>query len=424
MKFLISGGYGYGNVGDEAQLAGIINEIHTNFRSTDITVMSPNPEYTYNQHACDKSILASREALFFQSRFPQLYNLRSKREGGPFVKFGNFCLKIIFWSSMVYFLINVIVFRTFGLTFSTKSISKLIKNIHSCDIFFVSGGGFLTESTLSRLLDTSMLLIAAKLLGSRCVLSGQTIGKISSRLNRVWFRWALDGCELISTRDPEDSINSLKSLMQSDEFKKNVLFTSDDALFVKSNEPIIHSYKDYVGLHLHYWGAKDTKFVVEYYKKIVHELHKKNLHKIVLFSMTKSDEEAIEDLMSNCEGLDFFKHEYDYRTVISFMQQLNFIISMKHHPLIFASGGCVPAISVNFSEYYRHKNVGALKNFGTEKLHVNLEVDKFDKISSLIEDVVSNKRTWVDLISSNLKNASNRRNSFWNILNHQCEKKS
>lgn len=416
MKFLISGGYGYGNVGDEAQLAGIINEIHTNFRSTNITVISPNPEYTSNQHACDKSILASRESLFFQSRFPPLYNVRSKREGGLLVKFGNFCLKLMFWVRMIYFLLNVIVFRTFGLTFSNKSISKLIKNIHSCDIFFVSGGGFLTESTLSRLLDTSMLLIAAKLLGSKCVLSGQTIGKISSRLNRVWFSWALNGCELISTRDPEDSINSLKTLMQSYEFKKNVLFTSDDALFVKPIKVTDHPYKGYVGLQLHYWGINDFNFVIDYYQKIVTELHKKNIKKIVLFSMHSSDEDAIKALLKSCAGLEFFQHDYSYPSVISFVQQLDFVISMKHHPLIFAAGGCVPAISVNFSDYYRHKNVGALKNFGTESLHVNLEIDKFYKMSSLIEDVVLNKKTWVDLIRINLKDASRRRNSFWNRL--------
>ena len=96
MNFLISGGHGYGNVGDEAQLAGIISEIRSNFQNSNITVLSPNPKYTLDQHSCDKCILASREALFFQTRFPQLYNIRLKRNGSIFMKFGNFCLKVIF----------------------------------------------------------------------------------------------------------------------------------------------------------------------------------------------------------------------------------------------------------------------------------------------------------------------------------------
>ena len=59
-------------------------------------------------------------------------------------------------------LMNVILFRALGFTLLPKSVSNIIKNMNSCDVFFVSGGGFLTESTLSRLLDKAFL-IAAKL---------------------------------------------------------------------------------------------------------------------------------------------------------------------------------------------------------------------------------------------------------------------
>ena len=128
MNFLISGGHGYGNVGDEAQLAGIISEIRSNFQNSNITVLSPNPKYTLDQHSCDKCILASREALFFQTCFPQLYNIRLKRNGSIFMK-KHLLFKSCFWLLMACFLIEGNLIQSTRFTLYPKSVSNIIKNM-------------------------------------------------------------------------------------------------------------------------------------------------------------------------------------------------------------------------------------------------------------------------------------------------------
>ena len=50
IHILITGGYGYGNVGDEAQLNANLNRWKQKHPHAHITVLSPHPEYTSEHH--------------------------------------------------------------------------------------------------------------------------------------------------------------------------------------------------------------------------------------------------------------------------------------------------------------------------------------------------------------------------------------
>ena len=412
MKFVVSGGYGYGNVGDEAQLAGVIDEIRTHFEGSSITALSPNVNYTNSQHEVDKVVLASRVCVFHQFRFPWLYNIRNKRNDSLVKNFANRVFKGLFWVLLLSFLARVYVFQKTRIWVGTKQQGELVKEIESADVLFISGGGYLTEATLSRLLDTSMLILSAGILQTKVLVSGQTIGHIRGRCNSLIFRKALNSCKLVSTRDPDDSIQSLEQLLTEKEFDSKVLFTSDDALFVSGVEST-SEYDGYVGLQLHYWGDAPKDEVLKFYKAVVDKLISLDVNDIVLFSMHPSDEGALADLAALCPSVRLFKYEYDYKEIISFIKDLKFIVSMKHHPLIFAMGGGKPVISINFSEYYEHKNIGALKNFDLSRFTSMLNYNDMNYVLGLIEELCDDKNNFGRLLSDRLNDARLRRMSYW-----------
>ena len=46
-------------------------------------------------------------------------------------------------------------------------------------------------------------------------------------------------------------------------------------------------------------------------------------------------------------------------------------ITMKHHPIVFSIGECVPVISFTATDYFNHKNLGALSLFGLERFSID-----------------------------------------------------
>ena len=52
-KVVISGYYGFNNIGDESILTAIISNIKDNIEDIDITVLSKDPELTYKNHEVD-----------------------------------------------------------------------------------------------------------------------------------------------------------------------------------------------------------------------------------------------------------------------------------------------------------------------------------------------------------------------------------
>lgn len=412
MKFLLTGGYGYGNVGDEAQLAGIIDELKREFSNLKLSVLTPNPKYTNEYHKIENSLTATRVCLFRQKSFPSLYNIRSVRKDSVLKYLGNSFLKLLFWFLICWFITNSYLFKYLGITLLSSSQRKVIQSISDTDCLFVVGGGYLTEQTLSRLLDTSMLIWSAKVLNTPVVMSGQQVGKIHNFMNKWFFKKALKNCQLISTRDPHDSIASLQKLLPNELFQTNVMFTSDDALLIKENN-IMHNYNGYIGIQLHYWGVDNNTDLISFYRDFIKQLKLKRDTKLVLFGMHSSDEQAINDLKETLPDIEVFHHDYNFKTVMSFLRSLDCVISMKHHPLIFALGGSVPVISINHSEYYVHKNTGALKNFDLEKYAIMLDKNNLSQLNNLLQDLLSNKIQLKERISTGLQKAEQRRKKFW-----------
>ena len=67
-------------------------------------------------------------------------------------------------------------------------------------------------------------------------------------------------------------------------------------------------------------------------------------------------------------------------------------ITMKHHPIIFAYGEDIPVISILHNDYYFHKNIGAMAQYGQERFSIALDDENFmDKFKMLLDEIQNDK---------------------------------
>lgn len=367
-KILVLGGYGYKNVGDEAQLSATLDHLYEKFPDHMIKVLTPNPYYTYTEH--NKCLVgeAPRTAFYEQDTSP-LYNLSS-----VFLK-----PIFLFISCLVY--LNAFLTRA-GLPTILINARKatLLEDIKTSDLVFYAGGGYLTGKTLSRLWDGAFFIRIADVFRVPTVLSGQTIGVWNGNFNKNLAKWGLSKAKVITVRDPEDSLKALDEIgLKGDNF----FVTFDDALFCQK----LDNYKkpadkDYIALNIHYWGLKTQKEKQDLLVRInnvTEIILSKTAYSIVLIPMHPSDEETMEDFIQKygSDRVSKFNYEYNFREIRSVISQANVCVTMKHHPIIFAVGEKVPVVSLSMGDYYEHKNIGALKIFGLEKYNVKFEKDNY-----------------------------------------------
>lgn len=382
LKVLISGGYGYGNIGDEVQLAANLQRWKKESPSSQVTVLTPDPEYTKTVHPDILVELAPRISLF---------GIKGKAYFGSERLF-----KILFFILAPLYLFNARLMRAdlpvFGLTSKQARMLDIIKN---SDVLFLSGGGYLTGMTLTRLWDNMLLMGLAHSFGLSVLLSGQTIGLFNDGVSRWLARWGLKKADLIYLRDADSSPGALCSIGIE---KNNIACTFDDALFYSAmpQAKVMDHLKQYgikpdapyLAVNVHYWGQTGsmidiiTKQIASALDRIQAEL---NFH-IVFVPMVKSDEEATHKVIELMESPGIFpEHHYNLELAVGLIKSANLCLTMKHHPIIFAIAESIPVISMAFDAYYLHKNRGALKLFGLEEFCVSCNPEVlgetiFDKI--------------------------------------------
>lgn len=149
-KILISGYYGFGNVGDESILTSIVDNLKSVEKDIEITVLSANPSHTEVCHG----IRAVNRKNFFE----------------------------------------------------------IYLAIKHCDMFISGGGGLLQDVTSEKSIRYYLGLIAiAKYLNKKVIIYGQGIGPINKTSNKKLTGSILNRVDAVTVRD-EKSLKDLKSL--------------------------------------------------------------------------------------------------------------------------------------------------------------------------------------------------------------------
>ena len=429
-KILIVGGYGYQNVGDEAQLNVVIERLKKCFPDFIVRILTPNLIYTMQTHNYSNVGEAPRIAFFKQGE-SLLYNVTNyDKNRGILKNFANEILKILFLikSNWIYF--NAFFIKHDLPTFLlSPSASALLYDIRTSKLIYFEGGGYLTGKTLSRLWDGILLCRIANLFNISVVMSGQTIGVWNTKFNKRYAKKGFKNVKLISLRDPKASIDALKEIGIEGE---NIYSVCDDALFCskEENKSIMNKVfedsgcddvfrkKGYIAFNMHYWGLfrrEQKEDVLEKLNKIINEILNKVSYNIVLIPMVPSDEQTMKDYLKKYpnERIRIIRYKYDFNIIRAIISEAKICVTMKHHPIIFSVGEKTPVISLNLSDYYEHKNGGAMQILNVEKYSITLSNENyFEKFIERFQNIINNYDDLCKNMDKTLKELKDKTEKF------------
>lgn len=190
-KIIMIGGFGARDIGDEAMPHADILNLRYNISDLEIVMCSPNPEYTMEFHgecavadvtglACDRS--ASAAAKFQVVIGTLLFLLGALAE-----RFG---LHLKLWPSA----------------------RSVLDELASADLLFNVGGGNLNSLIPQELYKKCTTYLAARILKKPIIVSGQTIGPFTRRVDALYARFCLNRIHMITFRDKDTSLKRLRAI--------------------------------------------------------------------------------------------------------------------------------------------------------------------------------------------------------------------
>ncbi len=339
VNITILGYHGFGNCGDEAILLAMKNNIRKIYSDAHITAFSFNPEETKALYGIDAV-----------NRF---------------------------------------------------SIFGIFKAIKGCDILLAGGGTLLQDETSTRsLLYYLSIIYLAKLFGKKVMLYSNGIGPVHRKHNQRFIKFVINKIDLITLRDEFSKEELLKIGVD----KKPIHVTADPA-FTLSSEDVdvqrifdkerIRTDKKIIGISIRTWKNQE-----DYIKKLA-ELSKYLLENydisILLIPMQHSKDLEISRTlykMINKEDVFLLEGNYLSEEVLGVIGELDVLISMRLHTLIFAGVQVVPLAGIIYdpkiNNYLRLLDMPALG----ECTNLDLEF-----IKNQIDDIIINRDKYINKLS-------------------------
>lgn len=410
-NILVAGGYGYTNLGDEAQCEATLELLTKRYPQYQIINLTPDVNHSKDMHPKFFHDYASRVAIFNQRMSFNIFDLSTKIY--RLWRIPVFILKSI-WIFLNSYLVK---YDLPPLLLNPRSI-KFLQQLKEARLFYFCGGGFLTGQTLSRLWDGILICLLCNIFKTPVVMSGQTIGIWSGIYNELFAKWAFKSVNVITVRDEEFSLKDLEKIGIKGE---HCFATHDDALHSPKSEKRQIDCDNYITLNFHYWGmkGKQKEIYIDKINKIVNYIIDNTNYNIVFIPMTQTDTDSFDDYLKKYpnDRIKVYEFNLDFRKIRRVIADSKMCITMKHHPIIFAMGEDVPTISLAFSDYYIHKNVGALAQYGQEKFSVNLEDNNYyEKFTQLYKELSENRNEIISVIQNRKSILDERKEKFLQMV--------
>lgn len=204
MNILLSGGWGYGNIGDDAILMASLDLLKQQYSNATITITSHNPEYTQKVVGNAFEVIPSVHRQLFQDR------------AFVFLKVRGYVPNVAALPQIIQRIYGRITRnqRVEGTMSIVDSYLKqygfegLKKQYQNADLFVMSGGGYFNsweDSMISRIIELEL----AQLCKVKSVIIGQTLGPFTIPQAKDRLKNALNSAYGIYVRD----IESKKELM-------------------------------------------------------------------------------------------------------------------------------------------------------------------------------------------------------------------
>lgn len=364
-EIVISGYYGFANAGDEAMLAAMIEVLTDLDSSVKITVISGNPAETMKKHGV---------AAVYRLNYPEI-----------------------------------------------------IRALAKSDLLISGGGSLLQDVTSNRSLYYYLsIMMLAKQLGKPVMLYAQGIGPVCGSLARGAMRYIGNMVDLITVRD-EGSRDELKRLQVT---KPQIYVTADPVLAIHPVDKAIgrnilrkvgvEGASPLVGIAVREW--KDWS----HYKQVLAQTADKIVEefgaKVVYLPMQYPEDVAVAKKINrrSRHAAALLNEEYTTSELLSLVGNLDMLISIRLHALIFAGVMHVPMIGISydpkidrFLESVGDHQVGNLKNVTTDglltkvrQLWPDIEREKRpqdERLNSLREKAFRNAELAIELIADSKK---------------------
>lgn len=361
-SIVVSGYYGFKNAGDEAMLAAMIEVLSDLDPTVNITVISANPEDTKHRHG----------------------------------------VKAVYWLNYM----------------------QIAKELKKSDLLISGGGSLLQDVTSGRSLYYYMsILFLAKSLGTPVMLYAQGIGPICGQFARKAMHYIGNMVDLITVRDS----GSLQELKELGIDKPAIYVTADPVLAIHPVDKQIgrailrrhglEGAKNLVGISVREW--REWKHYKDILAKITDKIVTELDARVVFLPMQfPEDVETAKKIVSCTEhSAVVLDDEYTTSELLSIVGNLDLLIGVRLHALIFAGVMGVPMIGMSydpkidrFLTSIGQEVVGDLKNITVDKMMASIHEKWQDKkafnesnavlLSGLRNDAFNNAELAIDLIAS------------------------
>jgi len=331
MKILISGYYGFGNVGDEAVLEAVVGELRRRDPQAEITVLSASPTLTAE--------LAKIKAI------PRYHLL------------------------------------------------KVLYEIFQTDIFLSGGGSLFQDVTSSRSFWYYLFLVfLACGFRKKVVIFAQGFGPLRRKINRLFARLILNQAMLITVRDEEAyqemrklGINSTRLHLTADPTFLLAFETGEGRKIlslegVSLNQPLlgISVRRFSKNLELEDKVFKVLAQVIDYLVRTYH------YQPVFLPFQCPEDMGEISRVMSYMsQRAKMIFRICRPQEMLAVISQLDLLLGMRLHAIIFATVSATPCLALA----YDPKVSGLMKDLGQFALPMELALD-FEKLKSEVEKVI------------------------------------
>lgn len=279
-KILLSGYFGFDNLGDEAILYSMIKKFKE-IEDIEIIVLSSNPQKTMN-------------------------------------KFG---VKAV----------------------DRMKLSAVFKEIKRCDLFISGGGSLLQDITSKRSVYyyLALIFIAKIIFNKKVMIYSQGIGPLNDEKNRKNVASLFNKLDLINVRDEDSKVELQKMGVQKEIFvTADTVFTIDDVSTEFGNEKIKElgiSDKKIVGISVRKWKDYDEK-IISNIKKFIDSADEK-FHFVLLPFHRSGDLEISKKIIEECksQNVSLLEEELNEIEMLSVIKNTDIMLSMRLHGVIFAS---------------------------------------------------------------------------------------
>lgn len=242
--------------------------------------------------------------------------------------------------------------RAYGVTgIARASLGELVRVLRGCDLFLSGGGSLFQDATSWRSPWYYLgVLGLARRLARRTAVYAQGIGPLRGRAVRSAARRLLTGVDLITLRDP-DSLAALASLGV--DRPPAVLTGDPALLLTPDRSPRVLAEQarwgegDHVGLALRSWGSDSWCDVVSAAARAVAEGH--GVRWICLPMHRPWDLELAERMAAQIgQGARVMREPVDPREMLALIGSLRLLVGMRLHALIFAATEGVPLVALTY----------------------------------------------------------------------------